>query len=202
MIWSINENTKIALGRLLSAFETDFDDVVKLTKMFGIAAKIYTGRSRYGSKEPYINHALRVGLVLLEELQIHEIDVISAGVLHDVLDNKGHDTITVEQLDSQCGHNICDMVKKVTEPVIGNENRDKLLELYFQNISKCPKNIRYIKLADRLENIRFLKNMPRSESALRYKLETQKYVMPIAEQTDETLALKLSIALYEIKNNY
>ena len=94
------------------------------------------------------------------------------------------------------------MVKKVTEPVIGNENRDKLLELYFQNISKCPKNTRYIKLADRLENIRFLKNMPRSESALRYKLETQKYVMPIAEQTDETLALKLSIALYEIKNKY
>jgi GTP pyrophosphokinase len=202
MIWSINENTKITLGRLLGAFESDIGDVVKLIKMFGIAAKIYSGRSRYGGKEPYINHALRVALILLEESKIHETDVISAGMLHDVLDNKGPNTITVEQLYKQCGQNICDMVKSVTEPVFGNENRDKLLDLYFQNISKAPKYARYIKLVDRLENIRFLKNMPRNESVLRYKLETQKYVMPIAEQTDETLALKLSIALYEIKNNY
>ena len=202
MIWSINENTKIALGRLLGAFESDFDDVVKLIKMFGIAAKIYSGRSRYGGKEPYLNHALRVGLILLEESKIHETDVISAGILHDVLDNKGQNTITLEQIYTQCGQNICDMIKRVTEPVFGNENREKLLDLYFQNISKAPKYAKYIILADRLENIRFLKNMPKSESVLRYKLETQKYVMPIAEQTDETLALKLSIALYEIKNDY
>jgi (p)ppGpp synthase/HD superfamily hydrolase len=50
-----------------------------------------------------------------------------------------------------------------------------------------------------LDNARFLKNDRKKEKALRYKEETQKYILPLAEKTDDTMALKLSIALYEIK---
>jgi (p)ppGpp synthase/HD superfamily hydrolase len=71
--------------------------------------------------------------------------------------------------------------------------------MYFENISKSSKTSRLIKLADRLDNVRFFKNIITKEKAIRYKVETQKYVVPIAEQTDETLAFKLSVALYEIK---
>jgi hypothetical protein len=44
-----------------------------------------------------------------------------------------------------------------------------------------------------------MKNLIHKDKVLRYKLETQKYVVPIAEKTDEKLAFKLSIALYELK---
>jgi hypothetical protein len=47
--------------------------------------------------------------------------------------------------------------------------------------------------------VRFFKNAVKKDKAIRYKEETQKYVVPIAEQTDESLAFKLSVALYEIK---
>jgi GTP pyrophosphokinase len=33
----------------------------------------------------------------------------------------------------------------------------------------------------------------------RYKEETLKYLVPIAENTDEKMVLKLSVALYELK---
>ena len=87
----------------------------------------------------------------------------------------------------------------MTEPKTNEENREKLLVNYFDNISKGPKMPRFIKIADRLDNARFLKNNRKKEKALRYKEETQKYILPLAEKTDDTMALKLSIALYEIK---
>jgi hypothetical protein len=34
---------------------------------------------------------------------------------------------------------------------------------------------------------------------LRYKEETQKYIIPIAEKTDDNIVFKLSVALYELK---
>ena len=80
-----------------------------------------------------------------------------------------------------------------------NEKKLKMLNEYFQNIANGSESIRYIKLADRLDNIRGMKNLIHKDKMLRYKLETQKYIVPIAEKTDEKLAFKLSIALYELK---
>jgi hypothetical protein len=44
-----------------------------------------------------------------------------------------------------------------------------------------------------------LKNAIQKDRVLRYKEETQKYVVPIAENTDEKFVFKLSVALYELK---
>jgi (p)ppGpp synthase/HD superfamily hydrolase len=71
--------------------------------------------------------------------------------------------------------------------------------MYFQEIAKGSKSIRYIKLADRLDNIRSLKSSFHKYQINKYKEETLKYLIPIAESTDEKLVLKLSVALYELK---
>jgi hypothetical protein len=44
-----------------------------------------------------------------------------------------------------------------------------------------------------------MKNFAHRDRALRYKDETQKHVVPLAQGTDERFVLKLSVALYEIK---
>ncbi|MGC2309661.1 MAG: hypothetical protein WA461_14760 [Nitrososphaeraceae archaeon] len=54
-------------------------------------------------------------------------------------------------------------------------------------------------LADRLDNARYMRTVSQREKAFRYREETEKYVIPIAQNTDERFAVKLSIALYEIK---
>jgi (p)ppGpp synthase/HD superfamily hydrolase len=200
MNWSLNEFTKIAFSRLVKQFEDNTDDVVKITRAFSTAGELLSGQSRNGTKEPYINHALKVALILSDELKIHDVDTICAALLHDVVERGSDlDRAKIDYLKENFGDDVSLIVQTLTEPQSAKENRDQSLETYFENISKSSKTSRLIKLADRLDNVRFFKNLITKEKAMRYKVETQKYVVPIAEQTDETLAFKLSVALYEIK---
>jgi GTP pyrophosphokinase len=199
MQWNLNNFTKLAFSRLIQPFGDNLNDVVKITKAFRYAASAYSGIFRNESHEPYINHAMKVALILTDELKIHDVDTICAAILHDAIEKSKEDSAVVADLRSNFGDNIYDTVRILTEPKTNEENREKLLVKYFENISKGPKMPRFIKLADRLENARFLKNDRKKEKALRYKEETQKYILPLAEKTDDTIALKLSIALYEIK---
>jgi (p)ppGpp synthase/HD superfamily hydrolase len=199
MQWNLNNFTKLAFSRLIQPFGDNLNDVVKITKAFRYAASAYSGIFRNESHEPYLNHAMKVALILTDELKVHDVDTICAAILHDAIEKSKEDSAVVADLRSNFGDNIYDTVRILTEPKTNEENREKLLDKYFENISKGPKMPRFIKLADRLENARFLKNDRKKEKALRYKEETQKYILPLAEKTDDTIALKLSIALYEIK---
>jgi (p)ppGpp synthase/HD superfamily hydrolase len=199
MQWNMNNFTKVAFTRLIQPFGDNLNDVVKITKAFSFAANVYSGLFRNESHEPYINHAMKVALILSDELKVHDVDTICAAILHDAIEKSKEDSAVVEDLRSNFGDSIYDTIRNLTEPKTNEENREKLLVKYFENISKGPKMSRFIKLADRLDNARFLKNDRKKEKALRYKEETQKYILPLAEKTDDTMALKLSIALYEIK---
>ena len=198
MNWNLNEFTKNAFAKLVKEFEENTDDVVKITKAFSTAADLHSGQSRDGSKEPYINHALKVALILSDELKIRDVDLICAALLHDIL-QEGNNSEKLDQIKKNFGENVFNIVQTLTEHPSANENRQQSLDSYFQNISNSPKTLRVVELADRLDNVRFFKNAVKKDKAIRYKEETQKYVIPIAEQTDETLAFKLSVALYEIK---
>ena len=200
MKWSFNDFTKSGFAKLLKPFENSIDDIIKITRAFGIATKVHTGQFRNSNKvEPYINHPLSVALILIEELNIHDVDLICAALLHDVLEKNSNSFRSIDQLLKEFGGYIYSIVHALTKPKIRNEEKLKMLNEYFQNIANSSEAIRYIKLADRLDNIRGMKNLIHKDKVLRYKLETQKYIVPIAEKTDEKLAFKLSIALYELK---
>ncbi|HEU4985347.1 MAG TPA: hypothetical protein VFT58_06875, partial [Nitrososphaera sp.] len=66
-------------------------------------------------------------------------------------------------------------------------------------LAKGSKEARCVKLADRLDTARSMKTHAYRESALRFKEEAQRHAVPLAQATDERLAFKLSVALYEIK---
>jgi len=118
--------------------------------------------------------------------------------LHDIIE-KSNGSIDEDQLKNDFGEHVYNMVHAVTRPKIKNEVREKVLDEYFHNIATGSRFIRYIKLADRLDNIRALKNALHKDKLMRYKEETQKYILPIAEKTDEKIVFKLSVALYELK---
>jgi GTP pyrophosphokinase len=103
------------------------------------------------------------------------------------------------RLKSEFGERVYSIVTTLAKPFAKSEEKERILGEYFRNIAKGPEDVRYIKLADRLDNIRSLKNAIQKDKVLRYKEETQKYVVPIAERTDEKLVFKLSVALYELK---
>jgi (p)ppGpp synthase/HD superfamily hydrolase len=202
MKWSLNDYTKSGFIKLLKPFENSIDDVIKATRAFGMATKAHKGQFRDETKvEPYINHPLRVALILTEELHKYDVDLICAALLHDTIEkssSNNNNTVYEDHL-REFGEPVYSIVHAVTKPKIREEERGKLLDEYFQNITKSSEAIRYVKIADQLDNIRSLKNSNHKDKVLRYKEETQKYVVPIAQKTDEKLVFKLSLALYEAR---
>lgn len=209
---NLNEFTKSGFTRLLRPFEHSTADIMKITRAFSIAMKAHSGQVKKGSKtEPYINHPLRVALILTEEIHEYDIDLICAAILHDTLGiNANHSmsspvsaansgATSEARIRDDLGEPIYSIVKTLTKPQAKSNEKDRILGEYFRNIAKSPEDVRYIKLADRLDNIRNLKNAIQKDRILRYKEETQKYIIPIAENTDEKFVFKLSIALYELK---
>jgi (p)ppGpp synthase/HD superfamily hydrolase len=201
MKWRLNDFTKSGFASLIRPFENSLDDVIKTTRAFGIATRAHLGQFRDENKsDPYINHPLRVALILTEELQKYDVNFVCAALLHDVIE-KSHQTrsITEDHIRKESGDYIYSIVRVLTKPKITSGQREKLLNEHFQNITSASETIRYVKLADELDNIRSLKNSSHKDKVLRYKQEAQRYIVPIAEQTDERLLFKLSIAIYELK---
>jgi (p)ppGpp synthase/HD superfamily hydrolase len=210
MTGSIDDFAKLGFTRLLKPFENSIGDIMKITRAFSIAIQVHSGQLKRGNKvEPYINHPLRVALILTEELHEYDIDLICAAILHDTLsrvekgnseNNAGRKRASLEvRLKDGFGERVYGIVNTLAKPSAKSEDKERVLGEYYRNIAVGSEDVRYIKLADRLDNIRSLKNATQKDKVLRYKEETQKYVVPIAEKTDEKFVFKLSVALYELK---
>jgi (p)ppGpp synthase/HD superfamily hydrolase len=182
----MNSELKAGFTRLLKSFDDNPDDVVKITRAFGIATKIYKGQHSINKYEQYLGHSLRVALILAEELKMYDTDLISAALLHDT-------QISNDDL-KEFGERVYSILT-----TIGSWTGEKASEEYFAKMTKASKDSRYIKLAERLDDIRSMKGQTFKDKVTRYKEETQKYVVPIATATDDKLAFKLSVALYELK---
>ncbi|HVX02331.1 MAG TPA: HD domain-containing protein [Nitrososphaera sp.] len=200
-----NDFTKASFARLLKHFEDNTDNIVKLTRAFALATKAHKDHFM-DNNEPHVNHSLRTALILADELHMYDVNVASAALLHDALQG-----VQEQEIREECGDRVAEIVQAVAEPrlkqqgiggsgaTISEKERGKILDNYFAKLAKSPKEARCVKLADRLDTARSMKTYAYRESALRFKEETQKYAVPLAQATDERLAFKLSVALYEIK---
>jgi GTP pyrophosphokinase len=199
--------TKAGFARLLKYFEDNTDDVVKLTRAFALANKAHKeakpDSGAGGKDEPHINHLIRTALVLCEELQIRDSDLAAAALLHDSLGSASSTTtttttaviITEDDVRSECGERVAAIVRALgAEPKKHDE-----LEGYFARLAKEGKEARLVKIAAKLDRARSMKTFAYRDRALRFKDEMQKLLVPLAQNTDERLSFKLSVALYEIK---
>jgi GTP pyrophosphokinase len=182
----MNSDLIAGFTRLLRSFDDNPEDVVQITRAFGLATKAHKGQHSVNKYEHYIGHSLRVALILAEELKIRDTDLVCAALLHDA-------RIPDEDL-KEFGERVYSILS-----AIDSWTKEKASEEYFASMTKAPKDTRYIKLAERLDDIRSMKGQSFKDKVTRYKEETQKYVIPIATATDDKLAFKLSVALYELK---
>ncbi len=136
------------------------------------------------SGEPYINHTLRVALILVHE-RLFDIDVLLAAIMHDLFEDT---TYSYQQAASDFNPQVADLILCVTN--VSEEKKqpyDKTLtpeEIDYSSISqKCGRNLMayYIKFADRLDNLMTLNAMP-IENQLSKIEETKKYLLPLVRQ--------------------
>ncbi|MGD1835812.1 MAG: HD domain-containing protein [Nitrososphaeraceae archaeon] len=212
MKYKIHDSTKLYFTKLLKFYENSIENVVRITKVFSIANVIHSGKFYDDIKsEPYINHPLRVALILAGELNITNIDLICTAILHDIYEKKySNSSFDEKHLKQNINKNIYDIISKFPNYKIevnyndshndGSNNKIDESIIKFQNLmSKTPKEIKYLILSDRLDTVRILKKSKRKDKIQRYKNETQKYFVPLADKTDDKFVFKLSVALYELK---
>jgi GTP pyrophosphokinase len=190
----MHDSTKLLFIKLLKIFEESLDSIVIITRAFGISNVIHAGKFYDDIKsEPYINHALRVALIMAGELNIKDKYVIAAAILHDIFDktyaNKFQNRLE-DRIEEQSLNLVLSSIKYDMKDIEFK---------YHKSLSKSSKTLRFLILADRLDNIRTLKNSAHKDKVNRYKEETQKYFLPLANLTDDSMVFKLSVALYELK---
>lgn len=156
-------------------------DISSVINAFNFAEKCHTGQKRK-TGEPYISHPVAVAFILSE--MNFDTNVISAGLLHDVVEDCG---VSVQFISENFNTEIAQIVDAVTkiEMDLDQKEENEFLEAeeeiktYQKLIEKGKVNILafYIKFADRLHNLSTISTFKKYKKQQKVK-ETEKWLMP------------------------
>ncbi|MCP2520757.1 bifunctional (p)ppGpp synthetase/guanosine-3',5'-bis(diphosphate) 3'-pyrophosphohydrolase [Candidatus Aminicenantes bacterium AC-335-A11] len=154
-------------------------DIDLLRRAYVFSAKAHKGQTRL-SGEPYLSHPLEV-TSLLADMKLDET-TLAAGLLHDVLEDTD---VSPDQLREIFGNEITRIVESVTKmsqikftspEVHQAENIRKVILGMVDDL-----RVIFIKLADRLHNLKTLKFLP-EEKQKQIARETLEIYAPIANR--------------------
>ena len=171
---------------------TEIDDLVRevqscypeadealLRRAYEFSARAHEGQTRR-SGEPYLQHPLAVaGILTLLKL---DVTAIVAGLLHDTLE----DTVaTQEELQTHFGDEVAHLVEGVTKigQIPFRTYEEKQAENFRKMLLSMADDIRvvFIKLADRLHNMRTLGHLPERKQK-QIAQETLEIYSPLANR--------------------
>jgi GTP pyrophosphokinase len=162
-------------------------DAKKIKKAFEIALEAHKDVRRK-SGEPYIYHPLEVARIVVDEMGLGATSIVCA-LLHDVVEDT---EMELKDIEGQFGTKIAKIIDGLTKI---KDASDKSLSMQAENFKKMlltiSEDIRvvFIKIADRLHNMRTLESMPRDKQ-LKIKSETEYVYAPLAHR----------LGLYTIKS--
>lgn len=162
-------------------------DVALLNRAYVYSMKAH-GNQKRSSGEPYLTHPLEVASILAD-LQLDDASVC-VGLLHDTLE----DTLsTYDELKEIFGQDIADLTEGVTKlsRISFNNKSVAQAENFRKLFMAMTKDIRvlFVKLCDRLHNMRTIDFMKKEESKKRVSKETLDIFAPLADR----------IGLYRVK---
>lgn len=156
---------------------------------YGVAQQAHAGQQRKEGT-PYIVHPLRVALILAEERGITEPDVLVTALLHDVVEDSA---VEHDDVRERFGLRVAEWIEWLTKPPVGDGDKVARDERYFAAFlgDNVPEAARLVKLADRLDNVRYLYVWGNPAGSRRYRAETRRWLVPLAEKTDVWFAHQL-----------
>jgi len=154
-------------------------DITLLKKAYVFAAKAHKGQTRR-SGEPYLSHPLEVAN-MLAEMKLDRTTLV-AGLLHDVLEDTD---VTAPEVKETFGKEIADLVEGVTKisRVQESSPEARQAESIRKIIFAMTDDLRiiFIKLADRIHNLKTLKFLTEDKQKQTAK-ETLEIYAPIANR--------------------
>jgi (p)ppGpp synthase/HD superfamily hydrolase len=141
------------------------DDRAQLEEALELAARLHADDRR--TREPYLNHLLRVAIRIMRYYGIRDVDVLTAALLHDAVEDHpaelsglspelGHRALTdaaIAELTRRFGPRMAELVRSVTNPEYDPE-RDKH-EQYRAHVAESLERdpwARVIKVSDFTDN--------------------------------------------------
>ena len=152
-----------------------------LRKAYLFSALAHEGVMRKDGR-PYLSHPMAVADILAD-LKMDDVGIV-AGFLHDVVED--NHTVNIDNIADRFGPDVARIVAAVTKIEILDQQITKE-EASYENIRKLiiamVEDIRviFVKLADRLHNLRTMDSMPR-ESARKKAREGLEIFAPIANR--------------------
>lgn len=121
-------------------------------KAANFAAQRHAGQRRKGAAgEPYINHLLEVAWLLVEESGGEDVELVVAGLLHDVVEDT---ETTREEVAREFGEDVAGLVMEVTDDKRLPKQARK--DLQVQTAPHKTPRAQKLKAADKISNLRSL----------------------------------------------
>jgi len=160
-------------------------DVQRLEKAIEMAEVAYEGLYRK-SGEPFITHPIEVAKIVAS-LKL-DVDSLIAAILHDAIEDS-NGRVTYEMIEGTFGRDVAVIVDGVTKvskinAPVGNIEQKKKVETIQKMLFAMAEDVRviFVKLADRLHNMRTIDYVEEEEKR-RYKaMETLEVYAPIAHK--------------------
>jgi (p)ppGpp synthase/HD superfamily hydrolase len=139
-------------------------DRARLEKALDLASRLHAEDRRV--REPYLNHLLRVAIRIIRHYGVHDVDVLTAALLHDAVEDHpedlapqvegGHAELTdgaVAELARRFNPRVAELVRSVTNPEY-DPDRDRN-EQYRMHVAESLERdpwARVIKVSDFTDN--------------------------------------------------
>ncbi len=131
-------------------------NIVRLTAALDYAARKHANQRRKGVlAEPYINHPADVSRRLAEATSGCDLDLIVAGLLHDVMEDCG---VPQEELVNEFGAGVSSLVREVTDDMALDKAERKRRQIRLAGASS-PR-AKMLRLADKTSNLYSLLTSP------------------------------------------
>ncbi len=167
------------LKEMLVSQKREIEDIEKIEHAYLFASRLHEGQYRI-SEEPYIIHPIEVAKILVE-LRL-DTNTIIAAFLHDILEDT--DTLP-EEIETQFGSDVLKLVNGVTK--LGKyqfkSKEERQAENFRRMFIAMAEDVRiiFLKLADRLHNMRTLNYMAANKQK-RIAQETLDIFAPLANR--------------------
>lgn len=171
----------------------------KIEKAYETAKNAFRNKKR-DTGERYFEHLRSVALIIMCHLQIYDVDLICAALLHDIVEDCKEEW-TMERLQSEFGERVAMLVEQVTNP---DENdfgsKEAMLEYLHHRQENMCRDAAIIKLADRFHNMFTLWQPVRLEKIERKLRETKEHYLKKLARKHQILLLELRwiIELHEL----
>jgi (p)ppGpp synthase/HD superfamily hydrolase len=169
------------LERMLREKNLSALDINMVLDAFEMAETVHEFQKRPDGT-PYFWHPSRVAKIVVDELNISDIAIICAALLHDVLEDS--QVLSSEILEYNFGAYTSYLVTMLTKDIKAEGLLREIVEKdYVERLQGATDDAKMLKLCDRLDTFRCLEfNVKRNP--MKYVMETTKHYFPLAENSE------------------